>query len=285
MRRKKGELLLLLLGILILLYPFLNNQLSRNNQSKVLNDYKNTIQQMPKQDVDEAFKRAEEYNKDLANHVQVGEEEKKTEINYLDMLNSKNLIGEISIPKINVNLPIYYGTEESVLARGVGHVKQTSMPVGGTSTHAVLVGHRGLPEAELFTNLDKMKKGDYFYLLVLNKKLIYQVDQIQVVEPYEVDNLEIIKGKDYVTLVTCTPYGVNSHRLLVRGIRRESDGTLSEEKKDSFVKDESTTKDKVETVKKEETSKSKPNYIIGYSMIFCTMTVILIILKKDKGQR
>lgn len=128
-------------------------------------------------------------------------------------------MGYIEIPTIDVKLPIYAGTSENVLSRGVGHINASSLPVGGESTHAVLTGHRGLPSALLFTDLDKVKKGDTFYIHSLNKVLAYKVDQIKVVLPNETNDLLVVKNKDYVTLVTCTPYGVNTHRLIVRGER------------------------------------------------------------------
>ena len=128
-------------------------------------------------------------------------------------------MGYIEIPSINVSLPIYHGTDEGVLAVGVGHLEWTSLPVGGESTHCVLSGHRGLPSARLFTDLDQLKEGDYFMLNILDETLTYEVDQIRIVEPEEVEELTIIEGRDLCTLVTCTPYGVNSHRLLVRGHR------------------------------------------------------------------
>ena len=132
-------------------------------------------------------------------------------------------MGYIDIPKINVKLPIYHGTVNDVLNKGVGHLKGSSLPVGGVGTHSILAAHRGLPSSKLFSDLDKVNIGDKFYISILDKKLVYQVDNVVIVKPSEFDLLEIDKNKDYITLVTCTPYGVNSHRLLVRGIRIEED--------------------------------------------------------------
>ena len=140
---------------------------------------------------------------------------------YDNLLNisGTGVMGIVEIPKINVRLPIYHGTDETVLKSGAGHIKGTSLPTGGEGTHCVISGHRGLPSAELFTHLDKMKVGDRFHMHVLNHDMEYQVDQILEVEPTEADAIYIENGKDYVTLVTCTPYGINSHRLLIRGVR------------------------------------------------------------------
>ena len=140
-------------------------------------------------------------------------------ISYLDLVDVGESIGFIEIPKIDVYLPIYSGTNEDVLQKGVGHLAESSYPIGGTSTHSVLTGHRGLPSAVLFTDLDKLEEGDVFYLHVLDEVLAYKVDQIKVVLPEETQDIGIVEGKDYCTLVTCTPYAINTHRLLVRGER------------------------------------------------------------------
>ncbi|HBG68101.1 MAG TPA: hypothetical protein DDW60_05690 [Kandleria vitulina] len=144
-------------------------------------------------------------------------------------------MGTIVIPKINVEIPIYHGTGEKELQTGVGHMEGTSLPVGGTSSHCVLSAHRGLPSAKLFTDLDKMKKGDLFFLHILDKTLAYKVEDIFTVKPDETDKLSLVEGKDYVTLLTCTPYGVNTHRLLVRGVRTAY--KQDEEQKVSILKD------------------------------------------------
>ena len=151
-----------------------------------------------------------------------------TGTSYADIIGIGESLGYITIPKINVNLPIYEGTDDIVLSKGVGHMSMTSYPLGGESTHCVLTGHRGLPEAVLFTDLDQLEIGDKFYLHTLDEVLAYQVDQIKVVLPTETSDLEIVEGEDYCTLVTCTPYGINSHRLLVRGTRAEYTGEEEE---------------------------------------------------------
>ncbi|TKH09685.1 class C sortase, partial [Bacillus wiedmannii] len=148
-------------------------------------------------------------------------EEKSNHQAYTDALNLGDVMGYIEISKINIKLPIYQGTSEEVLSRGVGHLDYSSLPVGGENTHTILTGHRGLPSAKLFTDLDKLSEGDRFYIHSLDKVLAYKVDQIKVVLPHETDDLQIVENKDYTTLITCTPYGVNTNRLLVRGERVE----------------------------------------------------------------
>lgn len=176
---------------------------------------------------EQAFRKAEEYNKDLIKSVvQLTDPFKVKKSNgetliYNNILNidHSGVMGYLEIPCISVNLPIYHGTDAEILERGVGHLAASSIPVGGKSTHSVLTGHTGLSSAKLFTDLTEMKKEDLFFIHVLDRILAYKVDQISVVRPEDTRKLQIVKGKDYVTLVTCTPYGVNDHRLLVRGIR------------------------------------------------------------------
>ena len=171
---------------------------------------------------------ARKYNEQLQSAIvqdENGEGDQAGE-SYVDLSGVGESIGYITIPKIDLELPIYEGSSADVLQKGIGHMEQSSYPIGGEGTHSVLTGHRGLPDAELFTHLDKMEIGDRFYLHVLDEILAYRVDQIKVVEPNETGDLDIIPGKDYCTLVTCTPYSINTHRLLVRGIRTEYNGEL-----------------------------------------------------------
>ena len=161
------------------------------------------------------WKEAEEYNQSL------NSASKASAVSYEDLLSVTDTIGYLEIPKISVYMPIYHGIDAAVLEKGIGHMPETSLPVGGESTHCVLSGHTGLPPAKILTDLTKMEEGDFFYIHVLGKTLAYKVDQIKVVLPEETDDIKIVEGKDYVTLLTCTPYGVNSHRLLVRGERTD----------------------------------------------------------------
>jgi sortase A len=174
------------------------------------------------------LEQAEQYNQELYERGSTLElnDEERAEYNSTLSFSGDGLMGYIEIPSIDVSLPIYHGSEEKVLQEGVGHLEGSSLPVGGESSHCVLVGHRGLPTAKLFSDLDQLKEGDVFTITILDETLTYEVDQIRIVEPQEVDDLAIEEGADYCTLVTCTPYGINSHRLLVRGRRIDNAGYL-----------------------------------------------------------
>lgn len=192
-----------------------------------IQSYKKQTKTYDQKQKEKAFQEANEYNKDLTKSaVQLTDPFKAKKSNgetmvYNNILNldHSGVMGYLEIPCISVNLPIYHGTDAEILERGVGHLAASSIPVGGKSTHAVLTGHTGLSSAKLFTDLTEMKQGDLFFIYVLDQTLAYKVDQISVVKPEDTEKLQIVEGKDYVTLVTCTPYGVNDHRLLVRGVR------------------------------------------------------------------
>lgn len=209
---------------------------AQRHASQVVKDYETNVEEMDEEKIDAMKEAAKKYNEQLSNVVSVDDENENNEQgeSYADLLNIGESLGYITIPKINVNLPIYNGTSQDVLSKGVGHMEQSSYPLGGESTHCVLTGHRGLPSAVLFTDLDKLEIGDEFYLHVLDEILAYKVDQIKVVEPNESGDLEIIDGKDYCTLVTCTPYAINSHRLLVRGERTEYKGEQDKQTKNQM---------------------------------------------------
>ena len=226
-----ARLLVILLGIGILVYPSLSEYLSERNGSRATASYDDSVLQLEQARLDQLLAQAQEYNRQLAGTstgkapLSDDEGDPVTPESYWDLLNvdSAGMMGYIEIPKLNTAIPIYHGTSEAVLQVGVGHLQNTSLPVGGESTHAALSGHRGLPTRSLFTDLDQMEVGDRFYIKVLNETLYYTVDQILTVLPHEMDALAIEEGKDYVTLITCTPYGINSHRLLVRGVRTPYD--------------------------------------------------------------
>lgn len=220
--------LLLLAGLCVMLYPSMSNYINEKNQSRVINHYNTKVSAMSTADYSQLIKLAKAYNARLAQSglavhdaFENGADESDRSGEYWKLLNvdGTGIMGYLIIDKIHVRLPIYHGTDSLVLQKGAGHIQGSSLPVGGENTHAVLSAHTGLPSAEYFTNLDQMKMGDTFQLHVLGQTLTYQVDQILTVLPYQVDALSIIPGGDYVTLVTCTPYGINSHRLLVRGKR------------------------------------------------------------------
>lgn len=226
-----ARLLVILLGIGILVYPSLSEYLSELNGSRATASYDDSVLQLEQARLDQLLAQAQEYNRQLAGTstgkapLSDDEGDPVTPESYWDLLNvdSAGMMGYIEIPRLNTAIPIYHGTSEAVLQVGVGHLQNTSLPVGGESTHAALSGHRGLPTRSLFTDLDQIEVGDRFYIKVLNETLCYTVDQILTVLPHEMDALAIEEGKDYVTLITCTPYGINSHRLLVRGVRTPYD--------------------------------------------------------------
>ena len=216
--------LIFLIGLSLLLYPSVSNYWNSMHATKAIVDYSKQAQNMDEEKYDAMWQQATEYNQSLLNRANpylVSDEQKAAYEQLLDITGT-GIMGYIEIPIIDVSLPIYHGTEDSVLQIAVGHLDWTSLPVGGVGTHCVLSGHRGLPSAKLFTHLDKLAEGDTFVLRILDEILTYEVDQILIVDPHETDSLLIEENRDYCTLVTCTPYGINSHRLLVRGHRIEN---------------------------------------------------------------
>ena len=230
MKKKKGNfttfilVLILLTGLSLLLYPSVSNYWNSLHQTKAIAKYAEDVVNLDNDTYDQLWQDAASYNQSLLtrSNPYLLSDEQKAEYDRLLDVSGLGVMGYIEIPSIDCSLPIYHGTEESVLQIAVGHLKWSSLPVGGESTHCVLSGHRGLPSAKLFTNLDKLQAGDIFLLRVLDEVLTYEVDQILIVEPQETGALRIEEGKDYCTLVTCTPYGINTHRLLVRGHRIEN---------------------------------------------------------------
>ena len=214
-------LFILLIGLSLLLYPTVSDYWNSFHQTRAIATYAEEVANLNQDQYDEIWAAAESYNASLTDRVNAYLLSDAQKEEYQQLLNVSGLgvMGYIEIPSIDCSLPIYHGTEESVLQIAVGHLEWSSLPVGGESTHCVLSGHRGLPSAKLFTNLDKLREGDTFLLRVLDETLTYEVDQILIVEPQDTAALEIVEGQDYCTLVTCTPYGINTHRLLVRGHR------------------------------------------------------------------
>ena len=213
-------------GCALLAYPKVSQWLNDWHQSEVIADYSSAVDSLDDEEAQRELKRAKDYNDQLTENVGLTDPfENKLDENdqYQTLLNftTEGVMGYIEIPKINVLLPIYHGVSSSVLSKGIGHLPETSLPVGGTSTHCVLAGHSGMSNARLFTDLPKLEKGDVFYLHIYNKTLTYTVDQVKKVLPTDTSDLTIVDGEDYVTLVTCVPIAVNSHRLLVRGTRTE----------------------------------------------------------------
>jgi sortase A len=269
MRKKVGNLLAIgsiLLGIGIILYPTISDYWNYRHQTRAIADYTEGVASLDTVDYEALLSDAEAYNRTLKKMVgrwTPTQEEYEYYETLLDPFGT-GMMGHITIPKIKVSLPIYHGTSEGVLQIGAGHIVGSSLPVGGEGTHTILSGHRGLMSSKLFTDLDKLEVGDRFWIQVLDKTLTYEVDKISVVEPKDQEVLEIEDGKDYCSLVTCTPYGINTHRLVVRGCR-------------------------VEETKEEETETVEPSNVRG-SLIKCLLGVagVLILLtgiirKRRKG--
>ena len=212
-----------LVGICVLLYPAFSNYWNSKTQSRVIVNYESVLEHLKPEDYSAIFQAAYDYN-DTLREVDFPLRDHAKVPGYYDTLKVEGttIIGYVVIEKIGVELPVYHGTSVQVLNRGVGHLEGSSLPVGGTSTHSVMSAHRGLPTAKLFTDLDRLEIGDTFQIRVLDQVLTYMVDQVKTVTPKEISDLQIVEGKDYCTLFTCTPYGINTHRLLVRGIRIET---------------------------------------------------------------
>ena len=203
-------------GFALIMYPSVSNYINIKNTKAAVESYNERLSDITAEEKAAFFNKAHKYNDILSQNIFAFE--------YNSVLNiSDGMMGYISIPKIGVVLPIQHGTDEKTLSFASGHIEGTSFPVGGQSTHAAITGHRGLPSAKLFTDLDELETGDKFSIRILDEILTYEVDKISVVKPEEVEQLKIVDGKDYVTLITCTPYGINTHRLLVRGVRTQSD--------------------------------------------------------------
>ena len=230
MKKKTGSpitlllILILLAGVSLLLYPTVSDYWNSFHQSRAIASYAEQVANIDDAQYEELWDAARDYNQSLLhrpNDFLLSDEQQEIYKSLLD-IGGNGIMGYIEIPMIDVMLPIYHGTKESVLQIAVGHLDWTSLPVGGAGSHCVVSGHRGLPSARLFTDLDKLKVGDVFMLHVLNEILTYEIDQILIVEPQDTDPLLIEPGKDLCTMITCTPYGINSHRMLVRGHRIES---------------------------------------------------------------
>ena len=226
MRKHKTVIFLtlgFLVGICILLYPTLSDYWNSKTQSRAVTEYESVLENMDEDTYKAIFENAHAYNKALyeTNYPLI---DYKNVPGYYETLSvtDNDMIGYLKIDRIGVELPIYHGTSDAVLNKGVGHLEGSSLPVGGENTHCIMSAHRGLPSSKLFTDLDRVELGDTFQIVVLDQVLTYQVDFIKIIEPNDVSNMQIIEGGDYCTLFTCTPYGINTHRLVVRGIRIET---------------------------------------------------------------
>lgn len=285
MLKKIGKFLLVLvvLGISmgLILYPFVSNYLFENRADGIIDTVEKTADDADEEQYKEEIEAAQKYNAELATgHVVLKDpfveeklDEDAKEYNSLLNMADGGVMGFIKIPCINVSLPIYHGTSAEILELGAGHLQGTSLPIGGESTHSVITGHTGLSSAKLFTDLTELEEGDMFFLHVMGEKLAYKVDQISVILPEEMDKLTIENGKDYCTLVTCTPYGVNTHRLLVSGERTE----YTEDKEEEA----GTEVKKTQSKWMEEYTKS----IIISSSVLAVMLIVLLIWRHFAGRR
>ncbi len=226
MKKNRSTIILILIflvGLSVMLYPTVSDYINQKNQSRAVASYSEEVENLSDVDYQAYFDAANDYNRRLAETPDAFYRPEEVS-GYTDTLDvsGTGIMGYITIPKIGVELPVYHGTSDGVLQVAAGHLEGSSLPVGGAGTHAVISAHRGLPSAKLFTNLDELEVGDTFTITVLDRVLTYEVDQISIVLPTETDLLQPVEGKDYVTLMTCTPYGINTHRLLVRGKRIEN---------------------------------------------------------------
>ena len=265
-------ILIFLVGLGFISYPTVSNLWNQAHQSRAIATYSKQVEKLDDSENKKMLKAARKYNKSLlkkSDHWKLSKKDKKKYESLLDV-SGTGIMGYIEVPKIDCSLPIYHGTDEGALQIAIGHLEGSSLPVGGKNTHCVLSGHRGLPSARLFTDLDQMEEGDIFILNILGRKLAYEVDQIKVVLPEEMSDLEIEEGKDLCTLVTCTPYGINTHRLLVRGHRTEYvEKKVAEEKKEV------------------QTKKTDIRLMIagGAGVLMLLIIIIVIVIKRRRKRR
>lgn len=226
-------IILFIIGIFLISYPFFSNLINLFHQTKVIKNYREEVDKLSEDKKQEMMEKATKYNDELErdNYIDVSLNENKNQDapSYLNLLDLGEAMAYIVIPKIDINLPIYHGISEDVLQNGVGHIESSSLPIGGKSTHCVLTGHTGIARGKIFDNINQLVIGDLFYISVLGNILAYKVDDIKIVEPSDTEAIRIEEDKDYVTLVTCTPYMINSHRLLVRGERVDAVAIQDEE--------------------------------------------------------
>lgn len=275
----------LIVGVAVLFYPATNNVIFVTQQNKIINSYNEQIKELEETEIEQLKVDAESYNQKLSDAALTEKDLSAVSGNppYSELLSLTNeQMGYIVIPKISLNQPIYHSTSDEVLERGIGHMENTSLPIGGESTHCVLSGHSGIPGMMLFTDLEDMQIGEKFYIKTLDDTLAYQIDQIKVVLPNDTSDIQIVQGEDYVTLLTCTPYGVNTHRLLVRGTRVDYNGEIDEPKEEEVA--EHSTSDEINTT--EKNSKFSFKFILYYviipSIISAILITIFVILLKRK---
>lgn len=272
MKKRIIEILCICIGIFFIAYPVVSNYVFLYKQTITVSNYQKQIERLTNEQKEEELRKAREYNKDLESDLDVdisfNDNSNAGSIGYYNVLNIGDVMAYVSIPKIDLYLPIYHGTSENVLQFGVGHIETTSLPIGGIGTHCVIAGHTGLTKTKMFDNINKLEMGDVFYIHVLDEVLAYSVCKINVVEPEETDSIKIDSTKDYVTLVTCTPYMINTHRLLVTGERIEA--SSEDNKNDDKVTQEINDNINIERI--------RSNRIVGIIISIAIFAVLLIIL-------
>ena len=265
-------ILIFITGLGILLYPIISNLLMNIFQTTAIQEYNYTVEQMQQDKIEEILSEARVYNEQFKNTIVVDpfsqEAESSVNSEYNEILNIDGTMGYIEIPKIDVNLPIFHGTSEEVLKRGVGHIETTPLPIGGEGNHSVLSAHRGLPSAKLFTDLDKLEIDDVFMIKMLTETLVYRIDQIKVVEPTDTQYLQAEEGEDYITLITCTPYAINTHRMLVRGTRIDTDEYLASINNSNL-----------------DNEKNSVNYLFIFIIVVIIVLIVIFIFKKVRRRR
>ena len=269
---KVGLVLIFITGLGILLYPIISNLLMNIFQTTAIQQYNYTVEQMQQDKIEEILSEARVYNEQFKNTIVVDpfsqEAESSVNSEYNEILNIDGTMGYIEIPKINVNLPIFHGTSEEVLKKGVGHIDTTPLPIGGEGNHSVLSAHRGLPSAKLFTDLDKLEIDDVFMIKMLTETLVYRIDQIKVVEPTDTQYLQAEEGEDYITLITCTPYAINTHRMLVRGTRIDTDEYLASINNSNL-----------------DSEKESVNYLFIFIIVVLVILIVIFIFRKARRRR
>lgn len=278
----------LLVGIAVLFYPALNNVIFVSQQNKVINNYNESLKEFESEVIDNMKQEAKKYNDTLSKAASSAIIYDSDAVSgnppYSEIMALNNeQIGYLVIPKISLNQPIFHSTEDEVLEKGIGHMENTSFPIGGESTHAVLSGHSGIPGMMLFTDLEDVEIGDKFYIKALDETIAYEIDQIKTVLPNDVSEIQIVNGEDYVTLLTCTPYGVNTHRLLVRGTRVPYNGEIDEEENPTEEKPvvEASPDEQKEDLRT-YSMKFILYYVITPAIISCIMIALFVIIRKKR---
>lgn len=281
MNKKAIEVILLVIGVVLMAYSSVSNSLAQSSATNIISTYQEHIGGLDSDTKEKMQTKIDEYNQKVSGEKEVNitlEDDYENYEQYYNTVDINGLIGYISIPKINIYLPIYHGVSNSTLSKGIGHLKETSLPYGGESTHAALAGHTGLSKQKMFDDIDKLVEGDEFQIYILDKVLTYKVDKISVVDPNDVSQIQVEEGKDYVTLITCTPRLVNTHRLLVRGVRVPDKVAVAAESNHKETADIDMT-----AIKKSETL-TTIKYISIYGVIFVVLLIYILTEPKRRAR-